>query len=140
MAVNVYEGLFILDSSRYSSDPHGISGQLGTMVEKQGGQMLASRLWEDRRLAYPIQGKRTGTYWLTYFKLDSQKIPLIERESQLNDNILRSLVIKIEARIADAVVAHAQTSVPTQPVTRTAAPRPRRDERDDIVVPDEELN
>jgi small subunit ribosomal protein S6 len=140
LAVNVYEGLFIFDSSRYSSDPHGLSGQLGAMVEKHGGQMLASRLWEDRRLAYPIQGKRTGTYWLTYFKLDSQKLTLIERESQLNENILRSLIIKIEARIADAVVAHAQTSVPTQPVQRTATMRPRRDDREEITVPDEELN
>ena len=69
MADNVYEGMFILDSNRYGHDPEGVSGQIHEMIQKLGGKMLVSRLWEERRLAYPIKAHRKGTYWLTYFRL-----------------------------------------------------------------------
>ena len=48
------------------------SAQIPSTVEQFGGKMLASRLWEERRLAYPIKGHRKGTYWLTYFQLGRQ--------------------------------------------------------------------
>jgi small subunit ribosomal protein S6 len=114
--------MFILDSNRFSRDPGGISGQIAQMVQKLGGEMLASRLWEERRLAYAIDGHRKGTYWLTYFKLDSGQISPLNRECQLNENILRALVLKIDARIAEALVSHA-LSAPE--VTRSEPSRPR---------------
>jgi small subunit ribosomal protein S6 len=99
--------MFILDSNRYARDAGGVANQVAGLITKCGGEMLVSRLWEERRLAYPIKGQRKGTYWLTYFKLDSQQVTLLTRESQLNDNILRSLFVKIDARIADVLVSHA---------------------------------
>jgi small subunit ribosomal protein S6 len=136
LAVNVYEGLFIFDSSKYSSDPTGVSGQIGALVTKHGGEMLASRLWEDRRLAYPINGKKTGTYWLTYFKIDSRKLNDVKQESQLSETILRSMVIKIDARIAEAVVSHALTSTPSKP----PAPKPAAKREEAIMGPEESIN
>lgn len=108
MATNVYEGMFILDANRYSRDQSGVSGQIPEMIEKLGGEMLANRLWEDRRLAYPINGQRKGTYWLTYFRLDSGQLSALNRQCQLNDNILRTLFLKVDPRIVDALVSHAQ--------------------------------
>lgn len=107
MAVNVYEGMFILDSNRYSRDVAGVSGQIPEMIEKLGGEMLASRLWEERRLAYPIEGHRKGTYWLTYFKLDSGQLVQLNRQCQLSDSIVRSLFLKVDPRISEALVSHA---------------------------------
>jgi small subunit ribosomal protein S6 len=121
LATNVYEGLFILDSNRYSRDAGGVSGQIGEIVQKHGGEMLASRLWEERRLAYPIDGNRKGTYWLVYFKLDSRKITSIEREYRISDSILRSLILKVDPRIADALVSHAISGT-------VSTPRPRKPE------------
>ncbi len=108
MATNVYEGMFILDSNRYARDPAGVSGQIPEMITKLGGEMLVSRLWEDRRLEYPINGHRRGTYWLTYFKLDSGQIVPLNRQCQLNETVVRSLVIKIHPRLVDALVEHAK--------------------------------
>lgn len=112
MAKNVYEGLFIFDSNRYSRDQVGVSGQIAEMVTKLGGEVLVSRLWEERRLAYPINGQRKGTYWLAYFKLDGKQLVPFERECQLSESILRSLTLKVEPRIVDALVAHAQSAGP----------------------------
>ncbi len=109
MAQNVYEGMFILDSNRYGRDPSGVSSQIPQMVEQLGGSMLASRMWEERRLAYPIGQHRKGTYWLTYFKLDSNQLGTLNRQCQLNENVVRNLVLKVDPRIADALVEHALT-------------------------------
>ena len=109
MAQNVYEAMFILDSNRYGRDPSGVSAQIPHMVEQLGGSMLASRMWEERRLAYPIGQHRKGTYWLTYFKLESDQLTTLNRQCQLNENVVRQLVLKVDPRIADALVEHALT-------------------------------
>lgn len=123
MAANVYEGMFILDSNRFGRDPDGVAGQIPAAIEKLGGEMLISRLWEERRLAYPIKGQRKGTYWLTYFRLDSEQLAGLRRQCDITESILRFLFLKIDPRIVDALVAHAQSapvSVPAAPVEEVA--------------------
>jgi small subunit ribosomal protein S6 len=110
LAANVYEGMFILDSTRYGRDPETVSNQIPSMIEKLGGEMLVSRLWEDRRLAYTIKGQRKGAYWLTYFRLDSSRLADLRRQCQITEDILRVLFLKVEPRIVDALVAHAKSA------------------------------
>jgi len=121
LAENAYEGLFIFDANRCAREPANVSGQLATMIQKHGGMVLASRLWEERRLAYPINGQRKGTYWLTYFKIDSSQIEPMRRECQINENVLRELMLKIDPRIVDALVEHALASGIEKP---KPAPKP----------------
>ena len=114
LARNVYECLYLLDSNRYARDPAGVTASIPSMVEKLGGEMLASRLWNEQKLAYPIRGQRKGTYWLAYFRLDSDKIVNFNRACQLSDPIMRNMVLKVELRLVDALVSHAlgKTSEP----------------------------
>jgi small subunit ribosomal protein S6 len=106
--------MFILDSNRYGRDPDAVSGRISEIIQQAGGEILVSRLWEERRLAYPIKGHRRGTYWLTYFRLDSNRLVEIQRQCQLNESILRKLFLKVDPRIVDALVTHARTApVPT---------------------------
>lgn len=126
MAVHIYECMLILDSNRYVRDQAGVSGQIAKFVEKCGGEMLASRLWEERRLAYPIDGHRKGAYWLSYFKVDSSQIVTIERDCQLSESILRALVIKIDPRIAETLVKHALGEI-EKPRPAAVAPQPARE-------------
>lgn len=109
MADNVYEGMFILDSGRYGRDPEGVSGQIAQMIQQIEGEVLVSRLWEERRLAYPIEGQRKGTYWLTYFRVDGRRLTELKRNCQVNDNILRCLFLRVEPRLVDVLVEHART-------------------------------
>ena len=108
MAANVYEGMFILDANRFGRDPEAISGQIPAMIEKLGGEILVSRLWEERRLAFPIKGQRKGAYWLTYFRLDGGQLTDLRRQCRIADDVLRTLFLKVDPRIVDALVAHAQ--------------------------------
>ena len=110
MADRVYEGLFILDANRYGRDPAGVSGRVEKLIEKQNGTLLVSRLWEERRLAYPIRGQRKGTYWLTYFRMDTDNLGTLTEQTRRDDNILRHLFLKVDPRIVDTLVEHAQQS------------------------------
>src|SRR5262245_23482899 len=101
--------MFILDSNRYARDAAGTVAEIPNAIEQFGGKMLASRLWEERRLAYPIKGHRKGTYWLTYFQLPGDQLTSLNRQFQLNESIIRSLTLKIDPRISDAMVQHALT-------------------------------
>lgn len=107
MARNVYECLFILDSNRYARDPGGVSGTISEMIEGLEGKILANRLWNEQRLAYPINGHIKGTYWLTYFELESTRLPELDRACHLNEAVVRQLVLKIDPRLVEPMVAHA---------------------------------
>lgn len=142
MSQHVYEGMFILDSNRYARDTAGTAATIPSTVEQCGGKILASRLWEERRLAYPIKGHRKGTYWLTYFRLDADQLTNLNRQFQLNDAVIRSLMLKIDPRIADTMVQHALTG--GGPLAERK-PKPEETKPaldvavDDIEMPDEEL-
>jgi len=100
--------MFIFDPNTYARDPGRVSGRIPKMVEDCDGEMLASRLWNEQKLAYPIRGRRKGTYWLSYFRMDANKVVDFNRACRLNDSILRNLTLKVEPRLADALVAHAR--------------------------------
>jgi small subunit ribosomal protein S6 len=110
LARNVYEAMFIMDSSKFGRDPDGISGQLTDMIQNAGGEILVSRLWEERRLAYPVKGQRKGTYWLIYLKLDALKLNGLRTQLDISETVLRYLFLKIDPRIVDTLVAHAQSA------------------------------
>lgn len=107
MSENVYEGFYILDSNLYAKNPEEVSGIVSATIEKVGGEVLLSRYWDERKLAYTIKGHKRGTYWLTYFKLDPLKIKELTRLFQINENIIRFLFLKVDPRLVEMLVEHA---------------------------------
>ena len=108
MAERVYEGMYLLDSNKYVRDSVGVSNGINEMIEKHGGEVLVSRLWSEQKLAYPINGHRKGTYWLVYFRMNADKLTELKRAGQLNNHVLRDLVITVDDRLVDTLVSHAQ--------------------------------
>jgi small subunit ribosomal protein S6 len=123
LATNVYECMLIFDSNKYAQDQAGVSGVINDLVTKHGGEMLVSRLWNEQKLAYPIGHHRKGTYWLAYFRLDGGKLEDINRQLRINETVLRSLTLKVEPRLVEAMVAHASGGGRARPApTETPAP------------------
>lgn len=101
-----YDCFFLLDSNKYNRDPGGVAAALQSTIEEHGGEILVSRLWEERKLAYPINGQNKGTYWITYFRMDGSRLVEFNRTCQLDDRILRFLVTKVDPRLVDTLVSH----------------------------------
>jgi small subunit ribosomal protein S6 len=108
MPVNSYECLFLLDPTKTATDLDGVRAQLHQTLEKHGAEILASRKWDDRKLAYPIKGHKKGLYYLTYFKADSKKISELEGDFRLSEVILRHMVSVIDPKWNDEMLAVAQ--------------------------------
>ena len=119
---NVYEGMFLLDANKYSRDPGAVSGQVVEAIEKCGGDVLVSRLWSEQKLAYQIGKHRKGAYWLTYFRMDGERLTELKRATQLNNNVIRDLVLAVDDRLVDALVDHAKgTTKAAPPATKPPA-------------------
>jgi len=119
----VYEGMFILDPAKFARDPSAAAQQVADLITAHGGSVLAARLWDERKLAYPIKGNKKGVYWLTYFKMPGGNLVPFERQCEITDEIIRKLVLKVDARIADALVQHALSSGEGAPRRTSAAPQ-----------------
>lgn len=107
LATHYYDCFFLFDSNRYNRDPGGVAASVQDTVTKFGGEILASRLWDERRLAFLVNGQSKGTYWITYFKMDPLQLKEFTHECKLNENIMRMLVTRVDARLIDTLVAHA---------------------------------
>ena len=108
MARTVYESMFILNPNAYAKNPSGAANTVEQLVASVGGKLLASRLWNEQKLAYPINGHRKGVYWLTYFEMESTDMAKFNRQCQLADIVMRHLDIRIDPRLADTLVAVAK--------------------------------
>ena len=107
LATQCYDCFLIFDSNKYNRDPGGVASTLQQLIENLGGEILASRLWEERKLAYQINGQSKGTYWITYFNMDTSRMTEFNRACQLDENILRFLVTTVDPRLVETLVAHA---------------------------------
>jgi small subunit ribosomal protein S6 len=99
--------MFILDANAYARNPGGAAEGIAKMINNVGGELLASRLWNEQKLAFPIKGRYKGAYWLTYCRIEGAKLSEFNRACQLNDIILRHLIVKIDERLIDPLVAAA---------------------------------
>ena len=70
--------------------------------------MLASRPWDERRLAYPIKNHKKGLYYLTYFRTEGKNIVGIEHDCALNEMIIRMLMIHVDEKLVEPMLAMAR--------------------------------
>jgi len=112
--------MVIFDPNKYAQDPGGLGATVPNLIAKAGGEVLVSRLWQEQKLAFPISGHKKGAYWLTYFRLDSSKLVEFNRELRINETVVRSLTLKVEPRLVEALVEHAKGGQKTRPATEGA--------------------
>jgi small subunit ribosomal protein S6 len=112
--------MVIFDPNKYAQDPGGLGATIPDLVARFGGEVLVSRLWQEQKLAYPIGSHKKGAYWLTYFRLDSGKLAEMNRELRINETIVRSMTLKVEPRLVDALVEHAKGGQKARPATEAA--------------------
>jgi small subunit ribosomal protein S6 len=100
--------MFLLDTNKVAGDVPAAAKQLHGILEKHNAEILASRPWDERRLAYPIKSHKKGLFYLTYFRADGTKVREIEQDIALNEIIVRSLVLRIDPKLVDTMLALAR--------------------------------
>lgn len=92
--MRTYEAMFLLDAS--NSDLETASVPVRELLDRIGAEVLVLKLWDERRLAYEIKGRRRGMYLLTYFKAEPAKVTAIDHEVQIDERILRAMVLSAD--------------------------------------------
>jgi small subunit ribosomal protein S6 len=108
MPASVYECLLMLDTTKVAGDVQAAVEQLHGTLTKHHAEILASRPWDERRLAYPIRGQKKALFYLIYFKTDGPNLVGIEHDFALNEAILRQLVLRIEPKLEETMLALAR--------------------------------
>ncbi len=92
----LYEGLFLVDAAVAATDWADIEKQISGLIEQQGATIEYSERWPEQRLAYPVKGIKRGVYFLAYFTSNTDAIAAIRSDGQLNENVLRMLIVQEE--------------------------------------------
>jgi small subunit ribosomal protein S6 len=102
---NLYEGMFLVDSSHFANDPDGTTEAIMAILERAGATVVAHRPWQDGKLAYEINGRRKGLHYLVCFRMPSAGMDVLTRQCHLSDVVMRQLVIRHSQELFDAMVA-----------------------------------
>ncbi|MDX2017339.1 MAG: 30S ribosomal protein S6 [Planctomycetota bacterium] len=102
--VYVYEGMFLL-SQAVAADFGGAIDHIRELIAKAHGEILAMKKWDERRLAYEIKGQKRGVYILVYFKAPGGEMARLERDCNLSEKILRSIVLRADHLTSEEIQA-----------------------------------
>ena len=97
-SVRRYEVMIILDPSQ---DERTVAPSLDKVLEgvrNDGGKVEEVDVWGKRRLAYPIDKKEEGIYAVVNLECESDSVQELDRRLNLNDNVLRTKVLRTDAK------------------------------------------
>ena len=97
--MNRYEMIYIIDTGLEEAARKELIEWVSSLIEKNGGEIeKVDETWGKRRLAYAIDYKTEGWYVLVTFKAPAELPRELERNLQINENVLRYLVVKLEEK------------------------------------------
>ena len=106
--INSYEALFIVDVEAGEEATKAVVKKFINRIEKYA-EIVEVCEWGKRRLAYPINDKPEGYYTVVTFKSAPEYPAELERRFNIDENVMRSLVIRLEYEaVAKAVAAPAE--------------------------------
>jgi len=92
----LYEHIFIARQDISPAQVEALTETLQKIVTDNGGKIEKSEYWGLRSLQYKIKKNRKGHYSLFNINAPSPAIQELERQEKLNDDVLRSLTLRVE--------------------------------------------
>lgn len=109
-----YEGMFLVDSGKFATDPNAVIGDIMNVLKRAGAEVVAHRPWADGKLAYEINGMKKGLHYIVMFTMPGSGMKTLVRQSHLSETIVRQMVIRHPQSIFDANVNALTGAVPAQ--------------------------
>lgn len=99
MATNTYELTYIINPVISDDHTKNLVRRVNKFIEENDGSVLEVDEWGNQRLSYSIDKKRSGYYVNMYFKAPGTLIGQLERNMRIEDNILRFLTLRMDAKM-----------------------------------------
>ncbi|MFV0558908.1 MAG: 30S ribosomal protein S6 [Enterococcus sp.] len=93
-----YEVMYIIRPNIDEEAKTALIERFDSILKDNGAEVIESKDWEKRRLAYEINGFREGIYHIVKYSASSDAAASNEfdRLAKINDDILRHMIIKEE--------------------------------------------
>ncbi|WML50380.1 30S ribosomal protein S6 [Neobacillus sp. PS3-34] len=92
-----YEIMYIIRPNIEDEAKKALVERFNTILTDNGAESAETKDWGKRRLAYEINDLRDGYYQIVKVTSDSAAVEEFSRLAKINEDILRHLVIKVEA-------------------------------------------
>jgi small subunit ribosomal protein S6 len=92
--VRRYELMLIIRPDAPDEKAAAVIDRTTRYVVASGGQIVTVAPWGRRRLAYPIDRHREGSYHIVVFESPAEAIAELERSLQITEEVIRFLVTR----------------------------------------------
>ena len=106
------------------------------LIKANGGEVVYEEDWGLKQLAYSIQHKTSGFYYLIEFKADPQFVANLETQYHRDERILRYLTVSLDQH----AIAYAEHRRQTRAAKAAAAAAPKAEEAPAAEVAEAEVN
>ncbi len=94
--LNHYETVFIMTPVLSDDQMKETVKKFQSFLIEKGAEIIFENNWGLRKLAYPIQKKSTGFYYLIEFKANGELITELEVSFKRDERLLRFLTVKLD--------------------------------------------
>ena len=94
--MNQYETVFIATPVLSATQMKETVDKYKNLITKNGGKIVHEENWGLKKLAYPIQKKSTGFYYLLEFQTEGEFISNLEIQFKRDEKIIRFLTTRME--------------------------------------------
>ncbi len=98
--MNHYETVFILNPVLSDTQIKETVQKFNDYLVSKGAEMISKEDWGLKKLAYPIQKKKSGFYHLFEYKIAGENIAAFELEFRRDDSVMRYLTVKLDKHAA----------------------------------------
>ncbi len=92
--MNNYESVFIATPVLSETQLDELVGKFRGVITENGGQIVNEESWGLKKLAYPIQKKTTGYYFLLEFTGEGSIIETLETQYRRDERVIRFLTFR----------------------------------------------
>ena len=94
--MNNYETVFILTPVLSEDQMKETVSKFQKFLTEKGAEIVFEKNWGLKKLAYPIQKKSTGFYYLVEFKAEGSVINDLEVAYKRDERVIRFLTVKLD--------------------------------------------
>ncbi len=120
----LYEHVFLARQDLAQAQVDALAANATQIIESNGGKVNKTETWGLRSLAYKIAKNRKAHYVMLEFDAPGAVVSELERQTQINEDVIRYMTIKVDAFEGGPSVMMRKAE------RRDREDRPRRD-RDD---------
>ena len=139
----LYEHVFLARQDLAQAQVDVLAANATSIIETNGGKVIKTETWGLRTLAYKIAKNRKAHYVMLEFEAPGNVVAELERQTQINEDVIRYMSIKVDAHEAgpSAMMRKQERSDrDDRPSRGDREDRPRRDRGDREDRPRREFN